>query len=141
MNRLNYIPILLVLLIEVTLGKVLLDAKLEGIGNVVQKQKKVYITLVEGTYEIYKLCDVICTVDGKRTSYAEVTTFPEYGKIFRCQCGKQFSSWYNVNTLDNLGKDILRGDEVFNYYLNMLSLDLEECECESLKNVLLRLIA
>jgi hypothetical protein len=102
--------------------------------------QNIYITLFEGSQQNYAACNSICSEFKERVNYAEVTNFPNYGSIFRCQCGIQWSSWYDINTLEELSLDILLGDQLFNNYINMLGFtDFNDCECESLKELLYRL--
>lgn len=95
-----------------------------------------YITLMEGTRETYAICQSICRDRGLPTYYAEVTDFPNYGMIFRCQCGDNFTSWYNSEDLTELCLDILLGDTLFNDYFNMIGYDTSDCECNALKEML-----
>ena len=99
-----------------------------------------YITLLEGSSEVYSFCQNICEKWNDPLLYTEVTSFPYYGEIYRCQCGAQYSKWYDMKTHEELSYDILLGDDLFNDYLNMLGFDDNDCYCASLKNLLYKLI-
>jgi hypothetical protein len=99
-----------------------------------------YITLLEGSKEIYSFCQNICEKWDDPLLYTEVTSFTDYGDIYRCQCGAQYSKWYDMKTHEELSYDILLGDDLFNDYLNMLGFDDNDCYCASLKNLLYKLI-
>jgi hypothetical protein len=100
----------------------------------------VYITLLEGSRDIYATCESICTEKSSPLYYAEVTDFPNYGKIFRCQCGDKYTPWHNLNDLSELCTEILLGDELFNGYFNLLGYDTSDCKCDDLKYLLGKLI-
>lgn len=99
-----------------------------------------YITILEGSREIYNMCGSICKESCKPLYYTEVTDFPNYGKIFRCQCGDRYSSWYNIETFTALDLDILLGDNLFNDYFNLLGYDTSDCQCDSLKQLLGKMV-
>lgn len=101
-----------------------------------QAPEVTYITLMEGSRETYALCRSICTQEGLPLYYTEVTDFPSYGMIFRCQCGDKFTSWYNSEDLTELCVDILLGDQLFNDYFNMVGHETSDCECDVLKDML-----
>lgn len=102
--------------------------------------KPVYVTLIEGSKETYAMCNSICREKGEPDYYTEVTNFPGYGDIFRCQCGGQYTTWYNLENGNELCIDILLGDTLFNHYLNLLGYDTDNCHCDALKQMLARLI-
>lgn len=104
-------------------------------------QKVTYITLLEGSREVYGSCMSICWETGRPLLYSEATDFPEYGKIFRCQCGSRWTSWYNMADLTELCVDILLGDSIFNDYFNLLGYDTSDCQCDDLKALLFKLIS
>jgi hypothetical protein len=106
-----------------------------------QSPKVTYITLLEGSREVYGSCMSICWETGRPLLYAEATDFPEYGKIFRCQCGNRWSSWYNMADLTELCVDVLLGDSIFNDYFNLLGYDTSDCQCDDLKALLHKLIS
>jgi hypothetical protein len=99
-----------------------------------------YLTLIEGSQDVYKTCQSICRERGEQTYYAEATDYPSYGKIFRCQCGDKFTSWYSMYDLSELNSSLLMGDNLFNNYMSMLGYDLSDCECDDLKRLLARLL-
>ena len=100
----------------------------------------IYITFIEGTYEVYGFCENICRNEDEQVLYTEVTKFPDYGDIYRCQCGPYYSSWYDMETHEELSLDIILGDYLFNNYINMVGYDDSDCDCSALKNLLYRLI-
>jgi hypothetical protein len=100
----------------------------------------IYITFIEGSYEVYGYCENICGYEDEPVLYTEVTKFPDYGDIYRCQCGPYYSSWYDMETHEELSLDIILGDYLFNSYINMVGYDDSDCDCSALKNLLYRLI-
>jgi hypothetical protein len=99
-----------------------------------------YLTLIEGSQDVYKTCQSICRERKEQTYYAEATDYPNYGKIFRCQCGDKFTSWYSMHDLNEINSSILMGDNLFNNYMNMLGFEISDCECDDLKRLLIRLL-
>ena len=99
-----------------------------------------YMTLVEGSNDIYEICKLICGINDMKTFYSETTVYPNYGKLFRCQCNEDFTPWYNVNTLAEVTMDLLKGDAMFNYYMNMPGNYQNECQCDNLKNLLYNIL-
>ncbi len=129
-------------LVTTTENQAMLRATNSYKGNTSQHPRKVtYITLIEGSKEVYNLCNSICSEKGENTLYSEVTDFPDYGNIFRCQCGDNFTSWYKMNDLSELCIDILLGDSLFNDYFNMLGYDVSNCKCDALRVMLTKMIA
>lgn len=99
-----------------------------------------YMTLVEGTSDIYETCKLICSVNEMKTYYSETTIYPNYGKLFRCQCDDDFTPWYSLDTLAEVTKDLLKGNPLFNYYMNMVGNYKNECECENLKSLIYNIV-
>ena len=99
-----------------------------------------YMTLVEGSNDIYEICKLICGINDMKTFYSETTVYPNYGKLFRCQCNEDFTPWYNVNTLAEVTMDLLKGDAMFNYYMNMPGNYQNECQCDNLKSLLYNIL-
>ena len=99
-----------------------------------------YMTLVEGSNDIYEICKLICGINDMKTFYSETTVYPNYGKLFRCQCNEDFTPWYNVNTLAEFTMDLLKGDAMFNYYMNMPGNYQNECQCDNLKSLLYNIL-
>jgi hypothetical protein len=116
---------------------------LQGSDSSVQTQapQLTYITMLEGSREVYGTCQSICWETSKPLLYTEVTDFPNYGKIFRCQCGDRYTSWYNLADLSELCVDVLLGDSIFNDYFNLLGYDTSDCQCDDLKSLLGKLIS
>ncbi len=110
------------------------------IDSVDEKESLIYITFLEGSSEIYGYCESICQKEEEPLLYTEVTDFPYFGKIYRCQCGTEYSKWYNMENHEELSFDVLLGDELFNDYINLIGVDEDDCNCSSLKNLLHRLI-
>ncbi len=100
----------------------------------------VYITFMEGSDDVYGYCSSVCEKEDEPLMYTEVTSFPDFGNLYRCQCGTQYSKWYEMDTHAELSLDIILGDEVFNNYVNMNGNDNSDCDCYSLKNMLYKLI-
>jgi hypothetical protein len=100
----------------------------------------IYITLIEGSKDTYTLCNSICLEKNEQLYYTEVTEFPGHGKIFRCQCGDRYTSWYNFSDLSEMCVDILMGDKLFNGYINLLGYDRDDCNCNDLKLLLAKLL-
>lgn len=100
----------------------------------------IYITFLEGSPEIYEYCENVCQKEEEPLQYTEVTVFPYFGNIYRCQCGNQYSKWYKMDSHEELSFDVLLGDELFNDYLNLPGVNDDNCSCSSLKNLLYRLI-
>ena len=99
-----------------------------------------YMTLVEGSNDIYEICKLICGINDMKTFYSETTVYPNYGKLFRCQCNEDFTPWYNVNTLAEVTMDLLKGDAMFNYYMNMPGNYQNEFQCDNLKSLLYNIL-
>ena len=99
-----------------------------------------YMTLVEGSNDIYEICKLICGINDMKTFYSETTVYPNYGKLFRCQCNEDFTPWYNVNTLAEVTMDLLKGDAMFNCYMNMPGNYQNECQCDNLKSLLYNIL-
>ena len=99
-----------------------------------------YMTLVEGSNDIYEICKLICGINDMKTFYSETTVYPNYGKLFRCQCNEDFTPWYNVNTLAEVTMELLKGDAMFNYYMNMPGNYQNECQCDNLKSLLYNIL-
>lgn len=99
-----------------------------------------YITILEGTHEVYAKCNIICHSDEKQNLYTEVTNFPGYGKIYRCQCDNKYSKWYNLANNSEVSLDILLGDSLFNHYLNLLGRQEDDCSCDPLKSLLEKMV-
>ena len=99
-----------------------------------------YMTLVDGSNDIYEICKLICGINDMKTFYSETTVYPNYGKLFRCQCNEDFTPWYNVNTLAEVTMDLLKGDAMFNYYMNMPGNYQNECQCDNLKSLLYNIL-
>ena len=104
------------------------------------QQSLTYMTLVEGSNDIYEICKLICGINDMKTFYSETTVYPNYGKLFRCQCNEDFTPWYNVNTLAEVTMDLLKGDAMFNYYMNMPGNYQNECQCDNLKSLLYNIL-
>ena len=104
-------------------------------------QEVTYITIMEGSDDVYASCSLICRDLNKQTLYSEITDFPGYGSIFRCQCGGDWSSWYNWGDMRELCTDILLGDSLFNDYMNLLGYDVDDCECDGLKKLLGKMVS
>ena len=100
-----------------------------------------YLTLVEGTKDIYEVCKLICNANDMKTYYSESTYFPNYGKLFRCQCNSQFTAWYNLETLAQVGLDLIKGDDLVNYYFNMPGNNENDCKCDTYREILLKMIS
>ena len=99
-----------------------------------------YMTLVEGTNDIYEICKLICNVNNMKTYYSETTVYPNYGKLFRCQCNEDFTPWYDLTTFAEITMDLLKGDPLFNYYLNMPGNYENECQCDNLKSLIYNIL-
>lgn len=95
-----------------------------------------FIKITEGNTQTYSSCDKICKGYKKNTWYTEETTFPGIGKIFRCQCNRSYSNWHSYPELRDLGNNLFYGDSIFNHYFNMLGVGDENCQCNSLKELL-----
>ncbi len=100
----------------------------------------IFIKMIEGSRLTYARCGGLCSELGKPNYYTEVTEFPGYGKIFRCQCGESWTSWFNEEDLKELSPNILLGDSLFNEYMKITGFDASDCECDALKGILSRLI-
>ena len=99
-----------------------------------------YITILEGTHDIYGKCNIICHKDGKANLYTEITNFPNFGKIYRCQCDNKFSKWYSIQDNSEVSLDILLGDSLFNHYINLLGVNADPCSCDPLKALLTAMV-
>lgn len=129
-----------------TQSKVKLTLKTKNVSKgmlktITKNQEITYVTLIEGSRETYQYCNNICKNLEQNTLYAEVTDFPNYGTIFRCQCGDSFTSWYNMQDMSELCLDILIGDNLFNDYLNMLGYDTSDCDCSAMKYMLGKILS
>jgi hypothetical protein len=124
--------------------KLTINKKLEMkslLRNRVKEPKElIYITLLEGSKNIYALCQSICGDLGEITLYSESTNYPDYGVIFRCQCGSHYTPWYNLENLNEMCLDILKGDSLFNDYFNLLGYDTSDCKCSPLKDMLSKML-
>ena len=99
-----------------------------------------YMTLVEGSSDMYEICKLICRVNNMKTYYSETTIYPQYGKVFRCQCNENYTPWYDLQTFREVAFDLLRGNSIFNYYMNMPGNYINECECNNLKSLIFNIL-
>lgn len=117
------------------------DTSTTSVTNSTLKKKELtYMTLIEGTNDIYEVCKLICETNDMKTYYSETTVYPGYGKMFRCQCNDDFTPWYNLNTFAEITMDLLKGNDFFNYYLNMPGNYQNECVCTNLKNLVFNIL-
>lgn len=105
-----------------------------------EEPKQVDILIEEGSMQIYSMCSEICEKENKSLYYAETTNFPGYGLIYRCQCEKSWTGWYDSNGQCDQCDNIILGDELFNNYMNILGYEPDDCSCQSLKELTLKMV-